>query len=116
MDTNINLMPCKKLHTELPSSPVKDSPRKSSLRLKLQTQTQTNSVRMSPRSSGQPPSTPSRAQRSAETPKKSLKVQKTREEEAHIKQKNKKGFKTTELQNDADVLSTLKSCSKTQVM
>lgn len=109
MDTNINLTPRKKLHTELPPSPVKDSPRKSSLRLKLQTQTQTNSVRMSPRNS-----TPSRAQRSAETPGKSPKVQQT-EDEAHVKQKDRKDLKTTELQRDADVLLTINSCNSTQV-
>lgn len=70
---------------------------------------------MSPRNSAQTPSTPSRAQ-SAETPKKSLKVQQTKEDEAHVKQKNKKDFKVTELLRHADVLPTSKICSKTEVM
>uniref|UniRef100_A0A7N6C1M8 Leucine-rich repeat and WD repeat-containing protein 1 n=1 Tax=Anabas testudineus TaxID=64144 RepID=A0A7N6C1M8_ANATE len=85
VDTNINLTPRKRLHTEVSASPVKDSPRKSSLRLKLQPQTQTNSIRMSPCKSGQPPSTSTRAKRGAETPRK---LQQTKEDTTHIKQKD----------------------------
>ncbi|XP_026225741.1 leucine-rich repeat and WD repeat-containing protein 1 [Anabas testudineus] len=114
VDTNINLTPRKRLHTEVSASPVKDSPRKSSLRLKLQPQTQTNSIRMSPCKSGQPPSTSTRAKRGAETPRK---LQQTKEDTTHIKQKDnvsRKDFKATELKRDGDVLPTIKSCSQTK--
>ncbi|XP_029030393.1 leucine-rich repeat and WD repeat-containing protein 1 [Betta splendens] len=115
MDTNINLSPRKKLHTELPASPVKDSPRKSSLRLKPRTQIQTSSPRMSPRKSGQPPSTPTKAPTRAETPRRATKVQKTKAEEAHSSQRDsggKNGVRDTELQSEAD--ATVWTCTKTQ--
>lgn len=119
MESNISLTPRKKLREEFPASPVEDSPRKSSLRLKLQTLTQTNTIRMSPRKTGQPPSTPTRGQTRAETPRRGSKVRQTQEDGAQIKQKEGVGnnhFKATELQRDADMLPTIKSCSKTQVM
>lgn len=71
---------------------------------------------MSPCKSGQPPSTSTRAKRGAETPRK---VQQTKEDTTHIKQKDnvsRKDFKATELKRDGDVLPTIKSCSQTKVM
>ncbi|XP_044077679.1 leucine-rich repeat and WD repeat-containing protein 1 isoform X2 [Siniperca chuatsi] len=117
MDTSIRLTPRKKLRTDLPASSGEDSPRKSSLRLKPQTLTQTSTVRMSPRKTGQPPSTPTRGQMRAETPGRGSKVRQTKEDGAQIKQKedvSKKDSKATELQRDADMLPTIKSCTKTQ--
>ncbi|XP_049449015.1 leucine-rich repeat and WD repeat-containing protein 1 [Epinephelus fuscoguttatus] len=108
MDTSIRLTPHKKLRSDLPASPVAESPRKSSRQ--LQTLTETNTVRMSPRKKSQPPSTPTRGQMKAETPRRGSKGQQTKDEDgAQIKQKNR-----AELKRDADMLSTMKSCSKTQ--
>nr|XP_033495067.1 leucine-rich repeat and WD repeat-containing protein 1 [Epinephelus lanceolatus] len=108
MDTSIRLTPHKKLRSDLPASPVAESPRKSSRQ--LQTLTETNTVRMSPRKKSQPPSTPTRGQMKAETPRRGSKGQQTKDEDgARIKQKNR-----AELKRDADMLSSLKSCSNTQ--
>ncbi|XP_071362031.1 leucine-rich repeat and WD repeat-containing protein 1 [Trachinotus anak] len=115
LDTNINLTPRKKLCTDPPASPVKDSPRKSSLRLKPLTQT--SNIRMSPCKTSQPPSTPTRGQKRTETPRRASKVLQTKEDGAQIKQKedvNKKDSKATKLQRDTDMLPTVTSCSKTQ--
>ncbi|XP_038565288.1 leucine-rich repeat and WD repeat-containing protein 1 isoform X1 [Micropterus salmoides] len=112
MDTNTRLTPCKKLRTDLPASSVEDSPRKSSLRLKPQTLIQTNTNRMSPRKTGQPPSTPTRGPVRAETPRRASKVRQTKDDEAQMKQE--KNSKATDLQRDADMLPKIKSCSKTQ--
>lgn len=114
-DSDISLTPRKQLRTDLPASSGEDSPRKSSLRLKpLKTLSQADAVRMSPRKTGQPPSTPTRKQMRAETPRRASKVQQAKEDGAQIKQKE--DFKATKLQRDTDMLPTLKSCSKTQVM
>ncbi|XP_022594517.1 leucine-rich repeat and WD repeat-containing protein 1 [Seriola dumerili] len=112
MDTNISLMPRKRLRADLPVSPAGDSPRKSSLRLKPLTQADT--VRMSPRKTVQPPSTPTRGQTRAETPRRASKVPQTTEDGAQIKQKEDVNKKATKLQRDTDMLPTLQSCSKTQ--
>uniref|UniRef100_UPI0037E733FD leucine-rich repeat and WD repeat-containing protein 1 n=1 Tax=Semicossyphus pulcher TaxID=241346 RepID=UPI0037E733FD len=94
MDSSINLTPRKKLRTDLQAaSPAEESPRKFSLRPKLQTLTQT--VRMSPRKAAQPPSTPTRGQTKAETPRRGSKVGAIKENGAQIKQKE--DFKATEL-------------------
>ncbi|KAK2828370.1 hypothetical protein Q5P01_019404 [Channa striata] len=117
VDTSISLTPLKKLRVEPPASPVTDSPRKSSLRLKPQTSTQMNSIRMSPRHTGQAPSTPTKGKMRAETPRRASKVQQTKEDKAEVKQKDgvsKKDLKAAELQRDADVQPTVMSCSKTQ--
>ncbi|XP_040907300.1 leucine-rich repeat and WD repeat-containing protein 1 [Toxotes jaculatrix] len=106
MDLNVSLTPVKKLRTDLPASPSKDSPRKSSLRLTPKTLVQTNTVRMSPRKTVQPPSTPTRRQTRAETPKRASKLPQTKEDGAQIKQK--------EDINKKDLMPTLNSCSKTQ--
>ncbi|GAA6223809.1 leucine-rich repeat and WD repeat-containing protein 1 isoform X2 [Lates japonicus] len=112
-DSDVSLTPRKQLRTDLPASSVEDSPRKSSLRLKpLKTLSQASAVRMSPRKTGQPPSTPTREQTRAETPRRASKVQRAKEDGAQIKQKE--DFKATKLQRDTDMLPTLKSCSKTQ--
>ncbi|XP_070773998.1 leucine-rich repeat and WD repeat-containing protein 1 [Enoplosus armatus] len=114
MDTSIRLTPRKKLRTDFPDSSVEDSPRKSSLRLKPQTLTQTNTVRMSPRKTAQPPSTPTRGQMRTETPRRG--VRQTKDDGAQIKQKedvSKNDCKATELQRDADMQHIVKSC-KTQ--
>ncbi len=116
MDSCINLTPRKKMREDFPASPVEDSPRKSSLRGKLQTLTQTNTVRMSPRKTCQPPSTPTRGQTRAVTPRKGSKVGQTQESGAQIKQKEGVSKNATELQRDTDMLPTIKSCSKTQVV
>lgn len=90
---SISLTPRKKLRADLPASPAEDSPRKPSLRLKPQTPTQTNTVRMSPRKAGPPPSAPARGQARAETPRGGSKVRQSKEDGA-----------------------VTKSCTKTQVM
>lgn len=85
-------MPLKKSRVEStsPASPVTDSPRKSSLRLKPQTQTQiqTNPVRMSPRKTSQPPSTPTRGQTRAETHKRATKVQHSKKDGTGVKRED----------------------------
>ncbi|XP_035864814.1 leucine-rich repeat and WD repeat-containing protein 1 isoform X2 [Sander lucioperca] len=103
VDAIIRLTPRKKLRADLPASPAEASPRKSSLR-KLETLTQTSAVRMSPRKISQPPSTPTRGQT---TPRRgATTVRPTKEDDgAQRKQKNR---------TDADMLSTIKSPSKTQ--
>lgn len=110
MDTGIRLTPRKKLCVDFPASSAEDSPRKSSLRLRPQTPTQADTVRMSPRKTGQTPSTPTRVQM---TPRRCSKVRQAKEEGAQITQKE--DVKATELQRDAHVLPTAKSCSDTQV-
>ncbi|XP_041808402.1 leucine-rich repeat and WD repeat-containing protein 1 [Chelmon rostratus] len=90
---SISLTPRKKLRADLPASPAEDSPRKPSLRLKPQTPTQTNTVRMSPRKAGPPPSAPARGQARAETPRGGSKVRQSKEDGA-----------------------VTKSCTKTQAM
>ncbi|KAM7397535.1 hypothetical protein PAMA_005708 [Pampus argenteus] len=106
LDNDVNLTAHKKPRTDLPASSVEDSPRKSSLRLKLQTVTQSDAVRMSPRKRDQPPATPAtpptRRQLRAETP-----GRKTKEGGAQVKHN-----KASELQRNADMLLTIKS--KTQ--
>ncbi|KAM6983528.1 leucine-rich repeat and WD repeat-containing protein 1 [Tautogolabrus adspersus] len=100
-ETNRNLTPRKKSREDLPASPAQDSPQKSSRRPKLQALAQT--VRMSPRKVAQPPSTPTRGQRRAETPRRGSKVGQTKEDEAHIKQKEdvcKKEFKAKEVHTE----------------
>ncbi|XP_075957526.1 leucine-rich repeat and WD repeat-containing protein 1 [Anarhichas minor] len=110
VDTSISLTPRKKPRSDLPVSPVEASPRKSCLSRKLQTPTQTSAVRMSPRKTSQPPSTPTRGPARAEAPRRGPKVRQAKEDdEARIKQRSR-----MELQRDADLLSSLKSCSKTQ--
>ncbi|XP_068572539.1 leucine-rich repeat and WD repeat-containing protein 1 [Cebidichthys violaceus] len=107
VDTSLRLTPRKKPRSDLP---VEASPRKSSLIGKLQTPTQTGAVRMSPRKTSQPPSTPSRGPVRAETPRRGSKVRPAKEVDgARIKPRSR-----TELQRDADLLSSMKSCSKTQ--
>ncbi|XP_070839492.1 leucine-rich repeat and WD repeat-containing protein 1 [Chaetodon trifascialis] len=100
----ISLTPRKKLRADLPAE---DSPRKLSLRLKPQTPTQTSTVRMSPRKTVQPPSTPTRGQTRAETPSRGSKV---RQDAAQIRQKEVVCKEV--LQRDAE--TPTKSCSGTQ--
>lgn len=93
MDSSIRLTPRKKLRTDVPVSPVTDSPRKSSRNLHTQTQT-----RLSPRKTSRPPSTPTRGQTRAETPRRGSKMPQPKDDDgAQIKQKR------TELQRDADM-------------
>ncbi|XP_030293946.1 leucine-rich repeat and WD repeat-containing protein 1 isoform X2 [Sparus aurata] len=112
IDSNISLTPRKKLRPDLPASPVQDSPRKTSLRLRPQTLTQAEPVRLSPRKTVQPPSTPTRGQTKAETPKRGSKVRHMQEDGAQITQRESVGKK--ELKRDVDMLATLKSCERTQ--
>ncbi|XP_010731867.3 leucine-rich repeat and WD repeat-containing protein 1 isoform X2 [Larimichthys crocea] len=108
MDSSISLTPLKILRTDPPAA--EDSPRKSSLRLKPLTQT--DEVRLSPRKRSQPPSTPSKGPTRPETPRRGSKVRQTKEDGAHVNQKEDVSRK--ELQRDADMQPTIKSCSKTQ--
>ncbi|XP_059207631.1 leucine-rich repeat and WD repeat-containing protein 1 isoform X2 [Centropristis striata] len=102
----ISLTPRKKHCSDIPTSPVEASPRKS----RLQTLTQNSPIRMSPRKISQPPSTPTRGQTRAETPRRGSKVRQTKEDDAaQIKPKSR-----TELQRNADTLPTMKICSRTQ--
>lgn len=110
MDSSISLTPLKILRTDPPAA--EDSPRKSSLRLKPLIQT--DEVRLSPRKRSQPPSTPTKGQTRPETPRRGSKVRQTKEDGAHVNQKEDVSRK--ELQRDADMQPTIKSCSKTQVM
>ncbi|XP_068456836.1 leucine-rich repeat and WD repeat-containing protein 1 isoform X2 [Clinocottus analis] len=110
VDTSVSLTPRKKLRSDLPDSPAEASPRKASLSRKLPTLTQTSAVRMSPRKISQPPATPTRGQMKAETPRRESKGRQTKEnDDAQTQQKT-----STERQRDADLLSSIKSCSKTQ--
>ncbi|KAG7217053.1 hypothetical protein INR49_027592 [Caranx melampygus] len=111
-DTNLRLTPHKKLRSDLADPPAEDSPRKSSLRLKPLTQA--NTVRMSPRKASQPPSTPTRGQARAETQRRASRAPQTKEEGAQIKEREDNNRKTTKLQRHTDMLTTLKSCSRTQ--
>ncbi|TKS83239.1 Leucine-rich repeat and WD repeat-containing protein 1 ORC-associated protein [Collichthys lucidus] len=108
MDSSIRLTPLKILRTDPPAA--EDSPRKSSLRLKPLTQT--DAVRLSPRKRSQPPSTPTKGPTRLETPRRGSKVRQTKEDGAHVNQKEDVSRK--ELQRDADMQPTIKSCSKTQ--
>ncbi|CAJ1063343.1 leucine-rich repeat and WD repeat-containing protein 1 isoform X2 [Xyrichtys novacula] len=95
-ETDKSLTPRKKLRTDPPASPAENSPRKSSLRPKLQCLT----VRMSPRKVAQPPSTPTRGRTRAETPRGGERVGESGEIRAQKKQKEDVGRKeldTTEL-------------------
>lgn len=107
MASSVSVTPLKKLRTDPPAAPVEDSPRKSGLRLRPQTPSQTAAVRMSPRKTGQPPSTPSGGQTRAETPRKGSNVRQSKEDGARIKQKEGDG--------ETELLPATKSCSKTQV-
>nr|XP_046266288.1 leucine-rich repeat and WD repeat-containing protein 1 isoform X2 [Scatophagus argus] len=109
---SINLTPRKKLRSDLPASPVEDSPRKNSLRLRPQTLPQSNTVRMSPRKTGQPPSTPTRGQMKAETPKRRSNVRQTKEDGARMKENE--GVGKTEPPRDAEQLTRRKSSSTAQ--
>ncbi|XP_067464833.1 leucine-rich repeat and WD repeat-containing protein 1 isoform X1 [Thunnus thynnus] len=110
MDPDINLTPRKKLREDFPASLVEDSPCKSSLRLKHQSVTQADTIRMSPRKKDQPPATPTRGQTRTETPGRGSKTRQTKENGAQVKQKEAVG--AARLQRDADALHTIKS--KTQ--
>ncbi|XP_034540385.1 leucine-rich repeat and WD repeat-containing protein 1 isoform X2 [Notolabrus celidotus] len=81
---NTSLTPRKRPRTDLPASPAADSPRKSSLRPKLQMLTET--VRMSPRKAAQPPSTPTRGQKRAEPPRREAKVGQTKQKDVGKKE------------------------------
>ncbi|XP_008304499.1 leucine-rich repeat and WD repeat-containing protein 1 [Stegastes partitus] len=109
-DTSISFTPCKKLRSDLTASLVKDSPRKSSLRLKPQTLTETAVARSSPRKTSQPPSTPTRGQLRAETPgRRSSKAQQSQEDGPQTKQ-----LKATQLQRGNDMPPGMRSLSNTQ--
>lgn len=82
--TDLNLTPRKKLRTDFPASLIKDSPCKSSPRLKLQTVKETSGVRMSPRKRDEPSTTPTRGQTRAETPGRGSKTRQTKEDVAQV--------------------------------
>ncbi|XP_054872909.1 leucine-rich repeat and WD repeat-containing protein 1 isoform X1 [Amphiprion ocellaris] len=107
-NTSIRLTPRKKLRSDLPASPLQESPRKSSLRIKTLTETAAT-VRMSPRKTSQPPSTPSRGRPRAE--------RSCKEDGAQTKQRQeggKKQQKTSQLQRDDDMIHAIKSLKNTQ--
>ncbi|KAM4545796.1 leucine-rich repeat and WD repeat-containing protein 1 isoform 2-T2 [Odontesthes bonariensis] len=108
VDTNINLTPRKKLRSDLPASPAKDSPRKSSLRLKLQTVTHTS---MSPRKTNKTASTPTRGQIRADTTR-TPKARRTKEDDAQAELME--DVKATRPQRDVYTLPIIKTCSKAQ--
>ncbi|XP_029375327.1 leucine-rich repeat and WD repeat-containing protein 1 [Echeneis naucrates] len=110
MDSNINLTPPKKQHTDV----IENSPCKSGIRLKPLTRT--NPVRMTPQKSSQPPSTPTRGQKT-DTPRRVSRAANTKGDGAQVEKKeetNKKDPKGTKLKQETDVLSKYKSCSNTQ--
>lgn len=110
VDASISLTPRKKPRSDLPVSPAEASPRKSSLSCQLPTPSQTSTIRMSPRKISRPPATPTRGQVRVETQGRGSKVQPSKQEdEAQIQRNNR-----TDRQRDADLLSSMKSCSKTQ--
>ncbi|XP_062289242.1 leucine-rich repeat and WD repeat-containing protein 1 isoform X1 [Scomber scombrus] len=82
MDADVNITPRKKLCADFPSPLVEGSPCKSSPRLKLRPVEETHSVRMSPRKRDQPPATPTRGQKRAETPARGSKTRQTKEDRA----------------------------------
>ncbi|XP_051793899.1 LOW QUALITY PROTEIN: leucine-rich repeat and WD repeat-containing protein 1 [Acanthochromis polyacanthus] len=107
---SIRLMPRKKLRSDLPASPVQESPRKSSLRLKpLPETSSTGAVRMSPRKRSQSPSISSRGRPRAE--------RSSREDGAQTEQRqegSKKQQKTSHLQKDDDMSHAVKSLKNTE--
>ncbi|XP_041656665.1 leucine-rich repeat and WD repeat-containing protein 1 [Cheilinus undulatus] len=105
-ENNINLTPRKRTRTDLPSSPAAESPRKSSLRTNLQSVAQT--IRLSPRKPAQLPSTPTRGQGGALTPRKELKAGQNKEDGAQIKQKE------DVVKKDLRAIELPKSCINTQ--
>ncbi|KAL6098454.1 lrwd1 [Pungitius sinensis] len=109
VDTNISLMPRKKLRSDLPASPAGTSPCKLGLTRKLQTLSHSPAVRVSPRKLSQPPATPPGAQTGAQAPRRGPKVRQAKED-AGAQTKLKNG---AEPRRDADWLSSMKSCSKT---
>ncbi|XP_069001636.1 leucine-rich repeat and WD repeat-containing protein 1 [Embiotoca jacksoni] len=107
MDAGTRLTPRKKQRVNLPS-PAEESPRKSSLRLsRLQSLTPTDAVSTSPRKTSQPPSTSTRGRTRPETPRRSSK-------EEPKKDVSRRDLKASQLQRDADMLLTAKTCSNTQ--
>ncbi|XP_067347681.1 leucine-rich repeat and WD repeat-containing protein 1 isoform X2 [Channa argus] len=117
INTSISLTPLKRLRVKPPASPVTDSRHESFVCLKPQTPMQMKTIRMSPRHTGQAASTPARRQIRVETSRRTSRVQQTKEDRAQVKQKDdisKPGSKAIDLQQDADVLPTIASCSKTQ--
>ncbi|XP_014838691.1 PREDICTED: leucine-rich repeat and WD repeat-containing protein 1 isoform X1 [Poecilia mexicana] len=109
-DASISLTPRKKLRADLPESPAESNPRKSSLRLKPLAGTQS---RMSPLKPNRGPSTPSKTETKAETPRRSAKVQQVKEAEKkdHL---SRKEAKAAQLHRNAHVLPIIKACSKTK--
>ncbi|XP_054902679.1 leucine-rich repeat and WD repeat-containing protein 1 isoform X2 [Poeciliopsis prolifica] len=103
-DSSFNLTPRKKLRADLPESPAESSPRKSSLRLKPLTGTQS---RMSPQKPNPVPSTP----KMAETPRRSAKDKQVKVVEQKEKLSRKEA-KAAQLHRHAHVLPIIKSCSK----
>lgn len=79
-DARINLTPLKRPRSDAPGSPAEDVPRKTSRRHRPLAET--NAVRMSPRKSNQAPSTSTRGQASAETPRVGGEAARTREDGA----------------------------------
>ncbi|XP_043996270.1 leucine-rich repeat and WD repeat-containing protein 1 isoform X1 [Gambusia affinis] len=109
-DASISLTPHKKPRADLPEPPAESSPRKSSLRLKPLTGTQS---RMSPQKPKRGPSTPNKAETRAETPRRSAKVKQVKEAEQNENLSRKKA-KAAQLHRYAHVLPIIKACSKTK--
>ncbi|XP_068187134.1 leucine-rich repeat and WD repeat-containing protein 1 isoform X2 [Antennarius striatus] len=78
--SSVSVTTRKKLRTDSSASPVKGDPQKPSVCLRPQMPTQDNTVRMSPRKTSQPLSTPTRGKRSAETTRRASAVLQTTEE------------------------------------
>ncbi|KAM4726621.1 leucine-rich repeat and WD repeat-containing protein 1 [Anableps anableps] len=113
-DATISLTPRKKLCSDLPESPAKSSPCKSSLRLKPHPEPQTGTqTRMSPLKPKRDPSTPNKAEARTEAPRRSTEVQQAGEEKQK-KNLRRKDAKAAQLHRNAYVLPIIKACSKTQ--
>ena len=111
VDATVRLTPRKKLRPDLPESPVPASPRKTTLRLK--SQILTDGVRLSPRKTEQPPSTPTRGRPRKDAPRRASK----KEDTAPIEQEEniiRKVSSAKRLQKH--VMPTVKSCSKVKWM
>ncbi|XP_013875107.1 leucine-rich repeat and WD repeat-containing protein 1 isoform X3 [Austrofundulus limnaeus] len=104
--SGINLMPRKQLRSDLPASPVQNSPLKISLRPKRQSETQTS---ISPLRTDRALSTPPKTQPKAETPRRSLKVPQTKEEKTPVERR-----KDSSKGRNAHVLPITKTLNKTQ--
>lgn len=109
VDIGVRLSPRKRLRPDPPDSPAGDSPRKSSLRLKLQTQTSSCSAKKNGSSS-----TPTRAGKDA--PRAKPKTHQSKADEAKPKKSSgKQDGRASHLENDCYTMPLFKTSSRMQV-